>query len=79
MALSATSSEIFRTRPGDGRLAASLAGMNDKEAQEMLGGLLEWTGAGSLGQRQPQEVVDRLLQKFRGSDEPRSGESGPQS
>ncbi len=57
-------------QPGDGRLAASLAGMNDEEAREMLGGLLEWTGAGSLGQRQPQEVVDRLLQKFRGSDDP---------
>ena len=57
-------------QPVDGRLAASLAGMNDQEAKEMLGGLLEWTGAGSLGQRQPQEVVDRLLQKFRGSDDP---------
>ena len=57
-------------QPGDGRLAASLAGMNDEEAREMLGGLLEWTGAGSLGQRQPKEVVDRLLQKFRGSDDP---------
>ena len=57
-------------QPGDGRMAASLEGMNDKEAREMLGGLLEWTGAGSLGQRQPQEVVDRLLQKFRGSDDP---------
>ena len=57
-------------QPGDGRMAASLAGMNDEEAREMLGGLLEWTGAGSLGQRQPQEVVDRLLQKFRGSDHP---------
>ena len=57
-------------QPGDGRMAASLAGMNDEEAREMLGGLLEWTGAGSLGQRQPQEVVDRLLQKFRGSDDP---------
>ena len=57
-------------QPVDGRLAASLAGMNDEEAREMLGGLLEWTGAGSLGQRQPQEIVDRLLQKFRGSDNP---------
>ena len=57
-------------QPGDGRMAASLAGMNDEEAGEMLGGLLEWTGAGSLGQRQPHEVVDRLLQKFRGSDDP---------
>ena len=57
-------------KPVDGRLAASLAGMNEEEAREMLGGLLEWTGAGSLGQREPHEVVDRLLHKFRGYDDP---------
>ena len=53
-----------------GYLASAIANMEEGEARELLQGLLDWAEVGSLGQRQHSEVVDRLLRKFRGSDDP---------
>ena len=57
-------------------ISAAIAGMEEGEAGELLSSLLVWTEAGSLGQREPSEVVERLLRKFRGSDDPARLEKG---
>ena len=59
-----------------GRLNAAVAGMEDGEARQLLHGLVEWVEAGALGQREPSDVVERLLRKFRGSDDPESFQKG---
>ena len=46
------------------------------QARRVLQGLLEWTGADQLGQRKPDEVVDRLLRKLWGSDDMSASCSG---
>ena len=51
-------------------LISALRGLQDDEARELLHGLLEWSESGSLGQRTSAEVVERLLRKFRGTDDP---------
>ena len=51
-------------------LGVVIGGMEEGEARELLHGLFEWAEAGSLGQRTPSEVVERLLRKLRGSDDP---------
>ena len=51
-------------------LSAAIQEMEEDDAAELLHGLLEWAGAGSMGQREPSEVVERLLRKFRGTDDP---------
>ena len=51
-------------------LSAVIQEMEEEDASELLHGLLEWTGAGSMGQREPSEMVERLLRKFRGTDDP---------
>ena len=55
--------------PEDDYLSAAIGGLDDAQARRVLQGLLEWTGADQLGQRKPDEVVDRLLRKLWGSDE----------
>ena len=51
-------------------LSAAIGDMEESEARELLQGLLRWNEAGTLGQREPLEVVERLLRKSRGTDDP---------
>ena len=57
-------------------LSAAIRNMEVGEARQLLHGLLEWAEVGSLGQREPSEVVERLLRKFRGTDDPASLQRG---
>ena len=52
----------------DQDLSQAIAGLDDAQARVVLRGLLQWGGSPQLGQRQPEEVVDRLLRKLRGLD-----------
>ena len=52
----------------DQYLSQAISGLDEAEARVVLNGLLQWGGAPQLGQRQPDEVVDRLLRKLRGLD-----------
>ncbi len=67
---------LLGSDPGQPDLAAVIAGMEEAEARELLHGLLKWAGAGSLGQRQPSDVVERLLRKFKGTDDPEKLQRG---
>ena len=49
-------------------LGQAVEGLDDNQARVVIRGLLEWSAADQLGQRNPDEVVDRLLRKLRGSD-----------
>ena len=51
-------------------LSTAITGMEEAEARELLHGLLEWAEVGSLGQRDSSEVVERLLRKLVGTDDP---------
>jgi len=57
-------------------LGKAIGAMGEEEARELLHGLLQWAEAGPLGARQPSEVVERLLRKFRGTDDPARLELG---
>lgn len=57
-------------------LASAIGHMEEGTARELLQGLLNWGEVGSLGQREPTEVVERLLRKFRGTDDPNALERG---
>ena len=57
-------------------LSAAMEAMEENEARELLHGLLQWAEVGSLGQREPSELVERMLRKFRGSDDPARLEQG---
>jgi histidyl-tRNA synthetase len=52
-------------------LSAAIYGLEDDQAKDVLRGFLGWTNADAppLGQRDPDEVVERLLRKLRGSDD----------
>jgi histidyl-tRNA synthetase len=55
----------------ENNLSAAIAGLDDSQASKVLQGFLSWTGgeALQLGQRDPNEVVQRLLRKLRGTDD----------
>ena len=61
---------------GAEHLSAAMGSMDEGQAKELLLGLLQWAEVGSLGQREPLEVVERLLRKFRGTDAPEKLERG---
>jgi histidyl-tRNA synthetase len=52
----------------DDYLGQATKGLSDSQARVVLRGLLNWSAADQLGQRDPDEVVNRLLRKLRGSD-----------
>ena len=52
----------------DAALRQAVQGLNDTQARSVLLGLLQWNSADQLGQRTPEDVVERLLQKIRGTD-----------
>ena len=55
--------------PQQSYLGASIGDMEEEQARGLLYGLLQWAEMGSLGQREPSEVVERMLRKFRGADD----------
>jgi histidyl-tRNA synthetase len=50
-------------------LSQAVQGLDDNQARVVLLGLLQWTSSDQIGQRTPEEVVDRLLRKIRKSDD----------
>lgn len=52
----------------DAALRQAVKGLDDAQARTVLLGLLQWNSADQLGQRTPEEVVERLLRKIRGAD-----------
>ena len=52
----------------DAALRQAVQGLDDTQARSVLLGLLKWNSADQLGQRTPEEVVERLLHKIRGTD-----------
>lgn len=54
---------------GDDSLSQAIEGLDDDQSRKVLHGLLQWSAADRLGQREPDEVVDRLLRKLRGGDD----------
>ena len=67
---------LLGAESGPSYLSTAINHMEQEDARELLSGLLEWSEVGSMGQRQPSEVVDRLLSKVRGSDDPAKLERG---
>ena len=69
---------LLATGDRSGRLTAHLRGLDHSDAQELLQGLLDLTGAeeGMVGQRTPDEVMGRLLRKAQGGDDPARLERG---
>ena len=49
-------------------MSRAIDGLDDDQARTVLKGLLEWSGVEQFGQREPDEVVGRLLRKLRGGD-----------
>ena len=54
--------------PEDAALRQAVQGLDDDQARSVLLGLLQWNSADQLGQRTPEDVVERLLYKIRGAD-----------
>ena len=59
----------------DDHLSQGIQGLDDTQAKKVLHGMLDLNGSGRLGdfssqvgQRGPDEIVDRMLRKMRGSD-----------
>ena len=57
-------------------LSNAISGMGEEKARELLRGFLEWSGGGDPGQRDRSEVVERLLRKLRGTEDPAKLQSG---
>ena len=63
---------LLASDDGPGQLPALVREMDGPDARELLKGMLELTGAdeGAVGQRTPDEVVDRMLRKAKAADDP---------
>ncbi len=59
---------VGQAADGD-HLSQAVQGLDDDQARIVLLGLLQWSSIDQLGQRTPEEVVDRLLRKIRKSDD----------
>ena len=58
-------------------LSSAIGDMGEEKARELLRGFLEWSDSGGApGQRDPSEVVERLLRILRGIDDPAKLQSG---
>ena len=59
-------------------LAQAVEGLDEEKSRELLQGLLQWASPDlfTVGQRDPSEIVGRLLQKARGVDDPGQVERG---
>ena len=54
--------------PEEEALRQAIHGLDDNQARTVLLGLLQWNSADQLGQRTPEDVVERLLRKIHGND-----------
>ncbi len=61
---------LMSSGPGEAKLGTVLGNMGDAEVRELMYGLLQWRDVGSLGQREPSEVVERLVRRLRSADDP---------
>ena len=59
---------IVGRHSGDDHLAQAVQGLNDDEARSVLLGILRSNPLDQLGQRQPEEIIERLLRKIRRTD-----------
>lgn len=50
------------------QLSRGIQGLDDDQARKVLQGMLQLSATEQLGQRDPDDVVDRMLRKLRGSD-----------
>ena len=50
------------------QLSQGIQGLDDDQARKVLQGMLQWSATEQMGQRDPDDVVDRMLRKVRGSD-----------
>ena len=62
----------------ENHLGLAVQELEDEQARRVLQGLLQWSASDQLGQRGPEEVVDRLLRKVRGTDDESSLRRGLQ-
>lgn len=62
--------KLLTTDTHQSHLVESLGSMDDTEARGLLQGLLQRAELGPMGQRDPEEIVERLLRKSRGADDP---------
>ena len=62
---------IIGENVADNNLNLAISGLDDHQAKTVLHGFLQWSEGTSpnLGQRHPDDVIDRLLKKLRGSNE----------
>ena len=60
----------------ENHLGQAVKELEDEQARRVLQGLLQWSASDQLGQRNPDEVVDRLLRKVRGTDDESSLQRG---
>lgn len=67
---------LFGIEDDEGDLAARIREMPYEEARSLLHGMIQWGEVGSLGQREPFGIVERLLTKFKGADDPAGLEQG---
>lgn len=65
---SAHSLHLFGRPSGDDYLSQAVYGLDDAEARNVLLGVLRSNPLDQLGQRKPEEVVERLLRKIRRPD-----------
>ncbi len=65
---SARSLHLFGRPSGDDYLSQAVYGLGDDEARNVLLGVLRSNPLDQLGQRRPEEVVERLLRKIRRPD-----------
>ena len=72
----ATQLRILAADAPQSYLSSAIGGMEEDEARKLLRGMVEWVEVGSMGQRGPSEVVERLLRKLRGADDPARFERG---
>ena len=50
-------------------LGQAIAGLDDPQSRKVILGLMRWSSADQLGQRDAEEVVERLLRKIKGGDD----------
>ena len=50
-------------------LGEAIAGLDEQQSRRVILGLMQWSSADQLGQRDPDEVVNRLLRKIKGGDD----------
>ncbi len=50
-------------------LGQAIAGLDDQQSRKVILGLMQWSSAGQLGQRNADDVIERLMRKIKGGDD----------